>query len=220
MHALTTAAMSTVPAAPSQQYTAAQSPYPMHQVAPVMLNNYSAPAEKQPAQVDHKAIMQLHYQPQLEVQGFDLPPAYGNYTYGHRDTWWSRRVPVHEHNAGIMINAEFPMQENQFGKEIMRDDLGIRNLHWRHMGHWVEPVKIDQDADWKRTHRVDYDLAHDLKRNGHVPDFQKLRQQRQSTLHYGPGEDRNEREIELLDDQQLAEFLADPEAAIEGSISW
>lgn len=195
-------------------------PNPMYHAQGGALNNYSVLAKQQPSPVDHNAIMQLHYKPQLEVGGTDLPPAYGNYTYGHRDTWWSRRVPVHEHNAGIMINAEFPMQENQFGREIVRDDLAIRNLQWRHMGHWVPPAKTDQDADWKRTHTVEYDLAHDLKRNRQVPDFQKLSQQRRTMLGYAPEVDRNDREIELLDDQQLAEFLADPEAAIESSIYW
>jgi len=210
-----------------QPATVATVPVPMQAYAPptkimqvradpVLLNNHPSPR----SWVDHAEIMQRHYTPQPGPEEPMLPPAYGSYTYGHRDTWWSRRVPVHEHNAGIMINAEFPMKESQYGQEIARDDLAIRNLHWRPMGHWVPPAKVDQDADWRRTHTVDDHLAHDLKPKGHVPDFQALKRFRQDPLQYGQSVNRNDRELEILDDQQLAEFLADPEAAIEGAISW
>lgn len=168
-----------------------------------------------------------------------LPPAYGQYTYGERMVSW-RRVPVPENNTGIMRNAEFPTKPYQEGVEVSASDDAVRNSGWRHLGRWAMPVAEKKalipdphretadmmsrrlaEAYYKTTELVpDWEgMERDYEPfKAAVPDFKALKAARDGPLvglTLGKA-----MTIDIVGDEQLAEFFADPEASLEDNVDF
>lgn len=173
-----------------------------------------------------------------------LPNAYRMYQYGPRQVWWSKRVTVPEANHGIMINAEYPLQENMWGKFAYDDDTLIRNEHWRHIGSWMQRnTEKDASNNWQTHHKApgaEQDasnnwqtqqkapgltgsmVAYDLKPKRNIPDYHALNRWRNSDedLHLTNAEVKaNERmKQEVLDDYRLKQFFDDQQAVVEDEL--
>lgn len=168
-----------------------------------------------------------------------LPPAYGQYTYGERMVSW-RRVPVPENNTGIMRNAEFPTKPYQEGVEVSFSDDAVRNMGWRHLGRWAMPVaeakvlipdphRETADMMSRRLAEAYYKTTElepnweEMERNyapfkAAVPDFKALKAARDGPLEgltLGKA-----MTIDIVGDEQLAEFFADPEASLEDNVDF
>lgn len=165
-----------------------------------------------------------------------LPPAYGQYTYGERIVRWSGRVPVPEQNRGIMRNAEFPTKPHQEGVEVAAPDYAVRNMGWRHLGPWAEPVKEAKapipdpqretadmmnrrlaQAEYKTTQLMPFYGDYEPYRAA-APDFKALKAARDGPLAgltLGKA-----MTIDIVGDEQLAEFFADPEASLEDNVDF
>jgi hypothetical protein len=155
-----------------------------------------------------------------------LPNAYRMYGYGPREMWWSNPVPVPEPNTGIMINAEFPLQKTMEGREVSHWDYGIRNQGWNHQGPWVQPFDpIHDRPDWKHKMYGSYEEARDLKQPMHVKDhmegyYRKLHEERDTPGLFKIDKQAKKRmELEILDDQELTEFWANPDAVMHDRLS-
>lgn len=165
-----------------------------------------------------------------------LPPAYGQYTYGARMVRWNGRVPVPEENTGIMRNAEFPTKPYQEGVEVAPPDYAVRNMGWRHLGPWAmpawEPTVPIPDPDRETSEMMSRRLAEahyktkDLEPfhepytpfKAAPPDFKALKAARDGPL-AGLTLARP-MTIDLVGDEQLAEFFADPEASLEDNVAF
>lgn len=150
-----------------------------------------------------------------------LPNAYRMYGYGNREITWSSSVPVHEHNTGIMINAEFPLTREQEGREVFHCDYGIRNKTWQHQGPWVQPLDPRTDIpDWKTKQFGSYELAVDCKKprykkehtDEHYKGLHKARAEH--GLFTGENAAKKNMRLEIMDEGEVANFWGNPAAVM------
>lgn len=83
-------------------------------------------------------------EPQPPTQYADLQDGYNMYTYGERQTQFASRLAVPEPNYGVVINAEFPMRKEDFGREVGIADYEIRNQNWTHVGPLLRAAEKPQ----------------------------------------------------------------------------
>lgn len=178
-----------------------------------------APMPLMPGQATGMGVNNLHpLQQQQDSPMTRLPNAYRMYGYGNREITWAKPVPVPEPNTGVMINAEFPMPRHMEGREVFDHDYGIRNSTWTYQGPWVQPYDpIHDRPDWKHKMFGSYEQAVDIKRPRHhqyaMDDYYRnLASQRDHKGVFDPqGHARKKMTIDVMDDQELAAFWANPE---------
>lgn len=173
----------------------------------------------QPTGMGPDALSPLHRPEWGEAQR--MPNAYRQYGYGNRVIKWSPAVPVPERNTGITINAEYPLLWQNEGREAAPYDYGIRNQNWVQQGPWVQPYDPTRDVpDWKHKMFGQYEQAVDLKQKKFEKDYNEmhykdLARERDAKGVLGIDETARKRmELELVDDNELHQFWANPEAVM------
>lgn len=169
-----------------------------------------------------------------------LPNAYRNYQYGPRQMWWANPVTVPEANTGIMINCEMPMQSwmegrfldpNKAGEKSIRGDHFIRNEGWMMLNpNNLKPYDADEVARMDPSHTFgDYSLAMDMadvkRKQGVTAEayieekYKKMRDAREDQGYFTIDKvGMRNMELEILDEQELREFWADPNAIIQDTL--
>lgn len=169
-----------------------------------------------------------------------LPNAYQMYQYGPSTQYW-KPVTVPESNTGIMINAEFPMQAwmegrylepNKPGKKEPRGDHFIRNEGWMMLN--PDNLKPFSEEEFNKLHPHeafgDYSVAQDLadqQRNSGMKaeeyieeKYKKMHQEREDKGYFSIDKiGMRNMELEILDEQKLREFWADPRSIIEDALT-
>jgi hypothetical protein len=162
------------------------------------------------------------------------PHTYKLNGFGPRDICWAAPMPVAERNPGIMVNAEFPLEQHMEGREVVHYDLAVRNLTWAHQGPWVKPFDPFHDVPkWDHKLYGEYEMAKDmvepcvpgaLKR--HHQDFGKKTGENAIEQYYRKLHENRDLEgkfaedkvanrhfkLEILNEQDMKSFWADKDA--------
>mmetsp|Transcript_160 Transcript_160/g.299 ORF Transcript_160/g.299 Transcript_160/m.299 type:complete len:272 (-) Transcript_160:111-926(-) len=198
------------------------------------ISNFMPPPPLLPAQSSHYHPLIAH-----SVGEVRLPNAYRMYQYGPSTVFWAP-VAVPEHNTGIMVNAEFPMQSwmegrfldpNKPGKKEVRGDHFIRNEHWMMLNPKNLKPYSEEEAAKLDPHEAfgDYALAQDLadqprnsgmKAEEYIEEkYKKIHEEREDKGFFSIDKvGMRNMELEILDEQKLREFWADPNAIIQDSL--
>lgn len=128
-------------------------------------------------------------------------------------------------NKGVATNEQAFIHPEVFGREYVPHDLAIRNVRWSTIGSMMPAHDEEEPQGWtdnKKRH-----LAMRITEPpGMAPavdikgieerrfDYGRMNDHRQEEALY-PGLAKSEHEVEVFDDEALAEFFADPEAMLE-----
>jgi len=128
-------------------------------------------------------------------------------------------------NNGVAMNEQALMDPEVFGKEFVAHDRSIRNARWRHVGSMLPDGQV-HDAEGKKRHLAMYikqypGMAQAVDIKGLEEkrfDYKKMQGFRNNPTLF-PDQLAKEREVEVFDDEALAEFFADPEAMLEREVN-
>jgi len=124
-------------------------------------------------------------------------------------------------NTGVASNEQAFIQPEVFGQEYAPHDHGIRNVKWKRIGSMM-PDGEHPSVEGKKRHLAmliqeprGMAPAVDIKGLAeHRFDYTAMHAERKEVALF-PERRAKERELEVFDDEALAEFFADPEAMLE-----
>lgn len=124
------------------------------------------------------------------------------------------------------MNEQAFFHPEAFGNEYVPHDLAIRNVRWKHIGSMIPGIDDTEHekptAEGRKRHLAM--MIQEQKGMAPAVDIKGIQEQRfdyASMYAYRQQEALNpemrahEKELEVFDDEALAEFFADPEAMLE-----
>jgi len=132
-----------------------------------------------------------------------------------------RTLTSNRPNNGVAVNEQAFIHPEAFGREYVPHDYAIRNVRWNHIGSMMPDDDLPY-IEGKKRH-----LAMSIKEpkgmapavdirgiTAHKFNYAELCKYRAEEALDAEQRDK-EKEIEVFDDEALAEFFADPEAMLE-----